>query len=71
MNHKKRNLLIAIIGSITIFTVAGILFTKIYQNHLTNEAIIEDCFENFDEVGEVVLEKDGFLSQVTCEKGED
>ncbi|KAB2335934.1 hypothetical protein F7732_03640 [Bacillus mesophilum] len=68
--NKKRNLLIAIIGTIAIFTVAGILFTKIYQNHLKNEAIIEECFENFDEVGEVVLEKDSFLSEVSCEKGD-
>lgn len=67
MNKNKRNLLIEVIGSITILTVAGLMFYKLYQNHLTNEAIINECFEDFDETGKVVVEKDGPLSQVSCE----
>lgn len=68
MNKNKFNMAIAIVGSILILTVGGVLFNQIYKNHQANELIIEKCFENFDKVDEVVIKKDGFWSPVICVK---
>ena len=67
MNNKLSKL-IAIVGSILILTIGGITFNQIYKNHQANELIIEKCFENFDQVEDVVIKKDGFWSPVICEK---
>ncbi len=61
-------MIIAIVGSIAILTIDGLVFNQIYKNHQANQLIIEECFENFDKVEEVVLKKDGFWSTVSCEK---
>ena len=61
-------MIIAIVGSVLIITISGLVFNQIHKNYQANELIIEKCFENFDKVEEVVIKKDGFLSQVTCEK---
>ncbi|WP_342576016.1 hypothetical protein MHH37_09275 [Solibacillus sp. FSL K6-1781] len=68
MNKNKFNMAIAIVGSILILTIGGVLFNQIYKNHHANELIIEKCFENFDKVDEVVIKKDGFWSPVICVK---
>ncbi|WP_053362451.1 hypothetical protein [Bacillus sp. FJAT-27251] len=68
MNKNKLNMIIAILGSVTILTIGGLLFNQIYKNHQANELIIENCFDNFEIEGEVVIKKDGFWSPVTCEK---
>ena len=61
-------MVIAIIGSLAILTIGGLVFNQIHQNHQANKLIIDMCFENFDKVEEVVIKKDGFWSPVTCEK---
>ncbi|MGM0837673.1 MAG: hypothetical protein ACQEV7_16070 [Bacillota bacterium] len=68
MNKNKLNMIIAIVGSIAILTIGGLLFNQIHKIYQANELIIEKCFENFDKVEEVVIKKDGFWSPVTCEK---
>ena len=68
MNKNKLNMIIAIVGSISILTIGGLVFNQIHKNYQANELIIEKCFENFDKVEKVVIKKDGFLSPVTCEK---
>ena len=61
-------MVIAIVGSVTILTIGGLVFNQMYKNHQTNQLIIEKCFDNFGEVEEVVIKKDGFWSPVSCEK---
>ena len=61
-------MVIAIIGSLAILTIGGLVFNQIHKNHQANNLIIDMCFENFDKVEEVVIKKDGFWSPVTCEK---
>ena len=61
-------MIIAIVGSVLILTIGGLVFNKMHKNYQANELIIEKCFENFDKVEEVVIKKDGFWSPVTCEK---
>ena len=61
-------MIIAIVGSVAILTIGGLVFNQMYKNHQANQLIIEKCFDNFDEVGEVVIKKDGFWSPVSCEK---
>ncbi|OEH91046.1 hypothetical protein [Bacillus solimangrovi] len=68
MNKKKLNMIIAILGSVTILTIGGLVFNQMYKNHQANKLIIEKCFDNFDIEGEVVIKKDGFWSPVACEK---
>ncbi|WP_059170362.1 hypothetical protein [Bacillus sp. FJAT-27445] len=68
MNKNKLNMIIAIVVSITIITIGGVIFNQIAKNHQANELIINKCFENFDKEGTVVIKKDGFWSPVTCEK---
>ena len=68
MNKNKLYWMIAIMGCVVILTIGGLLFNQIYKNHQANELIIEKCFENFDEVKEVVIKKDSFWSPVTCER---
>ena len=60
-------MIIAIVGSVLILTIGGLVFNKMHKNYQANELIIEKCFENFDKVEEVVIKKDGFWSPVTCE----
>jgi hypothetical protein len=62
-------MIIAIIGSVTILTIGGVLFTQISKNHQANQLIIDKCFENFEKDGSVVIKKDGFWSPVICERG--
>ena len=61
-------MIIAIVGSAAILTIGGLVFNQIHKNHQANHLIMEKCFDNFDEVGEVVIKKDGFLAPVSCEK---
>ena len=68
MNKNKLNMIIAIIGCVAILTIGVLVFIQIHDNHQTNQLIIEKCFDNFDEVGEVVIKKNGFWSPVSCEK---
>lgn len=68
LNKNKLNMIIAIVGSVLILTIGGLVFNQIHKNYQANELIIEKCFENFDKVEEVVIKKDGFWSPVTCEK---
>ena len=60
-------MIIAIVGSVLILTIGGLVFNNMLKNYQANELIIEKCFENFDKVEEVVIKKDGFWSPVTCE----
>ena len=68
MNKNRLYLMITIIGCVAILSIAGLLFNQIHKNYQANELIIEKCFENFDDLEEVVIKKDGFWSPVTCEK---
>lgn len=68
MNKNKINLAIAIVGSILILSISGLLFNQIHKNHQANELIIEKCFENFDKAEKVLITKKDFWSPVTCEK---
>ena len=68
MNKNKLHMIIAIVGSVAILTIGGLVFNQMYKNHQANQLIIEKCIDYFDEVGEVVLKKDGFWSPVSCEK---
>lgn len=68
MNKNKLNIIIAIVGSLVILTIGGLAFNQMHKNHQANQLIIEECFDNFDKEGRVVIEKDGFWSPVTCEK---
>jgi len=61
-------MVIAIVGSLAILMIGGLVFNQIHKNYQANELIIDNCFENFDKVEEVVVKKDGFWSPVTCEK---
>ena len=62
LNKNKLNMIIAIVGSVLILTIGGLVFNKMHKNYQANELIIEKCFENFDKVEEVVIKKDGFWS---------
>lgn len=68
MKKNKLQMMITIVGSLSILTIGGLVFNQIHKNYQANELIIEKCFENFDKVEAVVVEKDGFWSPVTCEK---
>ena len=68
LNKNKLNMIIAIVGSVLILTIGGLVFNKMHKNYQANQLIIENCFDNFDKVEEVVIKKDGFWSPVTCEK---
>ncbi|GGA60339.1 hypothetical protein [Ornithinibacillus halotolerans] len=69
-NSKRLSLSIAIIVTIFILTVGVVLINQIHKNHQANQLIIEKCFENFDELTEVTVTKDGLWSPVKCEKKE-
>ncbi len=68
LDNNRLAMVIAVIGSIAILITGFLLFNQIHKNHKANELIIEKCFDNFDEEGQVVIKKDGFWSPVTCEK---
>ena len=68
LNKKNLNIIIAVVGCIVILTIGGLVFNQIHNNYLANQLIMEKCFDNFDEVREVVIKKEGFLSTVSCEK---
>ncbi|WP_335964061.1 hypothetical protein [Halalkalibacter kiskunsagensis] len=68
MNKNKLNIILAIVGSVAILTIGGLVLNQINKNHQANQLIIEKCFDNFDKEGEVVITKDGFWSPVRCEK---
>ena len=54
MNKNKLNMIIAIVGSVLILTIGGLVFNQIHKNYQVNELIIEKCFENFDKLEEVL-----------------
>ena len=58
-------MIIAIVGCVAILTIGSLIFNQTYQNHQTNQLIIEKCF---DEVGEVVIKKDDTSPLIRCEK---
>ena len=68
LNKNKLNIAITIVGSLAILTIGTLVFFQTYKNYQANNLIIEKCFENFDQVEEVVIKKDSFWSPVTCEK---
>lgn len=68
LNNNKPSVILVVVGSVFILTIGGFVFNQTYKTHQANERIIEQCFERFDKVGEVVIKKDGFLSPVICEK---
>lgn len=68
MKKNKLNLLFATVGCATILIVGGLVFNQIYKNHQVNELIIEKCFEKFDSVEAMTIEKSGLLSSVSCNK---
>lgn len=68
LNKNTITIIIALVGSVVILTVGGLVFNQMYKNHQANQLIIEKCFDKFDEVAEVVIKKDGFWSPVSCEK---
>ena len=68
LNNNKLHRMIAIVGCAAIFTIGGLVFNQMHKNHQANQLIIENCFDNFDDVEEVVIKKDGFWSPVSCEK---
>ena len=68
MNNKLQ-IWVAIIGSTFILTVGGIVFYQMYNKHLLNEQIIEDCFKYLNQE-EVVIVKEGFTSTVRCVNAE-
>lgn len=65
----NKNKMIALIGTVIILTIGGLMFAQIYKNHQANEQIIATCFAQFGEtVEKVTIQKDGFFSTVHCEK---
>lgn len=68
MNKSKLNLMIAILGSLTILMVSGLVFNQIHNYYQTNQLIIDQCFEEYDTVEKVVVKQGGLLSPVSCEK---
>lgn len=67
-NKNKLNIILATVIGVAILTIAGLVFNQMYKNHQANQLLIDKYFDNFDEVGEVVVKKDGFWSTVSCEK---
>ena len=61
-------MILAIVGSVAILTIGGLVFNQMHKNHQANQLIIEKCFNNFDKEGDVKIKKDGFGSPVVCEK---
>lgn len=68
LNNNKLHRMIVIVCCAGIFTIGGLVFNQIHKNHQANQLIIENCFDNFDGAGVVVVKKDGFWSPVSCEK---
>lgn len=68
MNNNKTHMSIAILGSVTILTIGGLVFNQMYKNHQSNNLIIEKCFESFNKIEEVEIKKDSFWSPVVCER---
>ena len=66
MSENKRNLLIAIIGSLLIVTFGVIRIVEIRDDHKINIQIAESCMDNG---GTVVYEERNIfsLSEVSCE----
>lgn len=66
MSKSKRNLLIAIIGSLVIVTFGVVRILEIRDNHKINMQIAEACM---DEGGTVVFEAKNIFSldEVSCE----
>ena len=65
---NKLNMIIAIVGSLAILTIGGLVLNQMHKNYQANQLIIERCFDHFEKEGGVVIKKDGFWSPVTCEK---
>ncbi|WP_226793339.1 hypothetical protein [Bacillus sp. B1-b2] len=59
--------MIVFLGSVAILTIGGLVLNQIYNNHQSNNLIIEKCFNHFNKEGEIVIKKDGFWSPVACE----
>ena len=59
-------MIFAIVASVAILTVSGLVFTQMHKNYEANQLIIEKCFDNFEKEGKVILKKDTSLSPVTC-----
>lgn len=68
MNNKLQ-IWVATVGSTFILIVGSIVFYQMYNKHLLNEQIIEDCFKYLDQE-EVVIVKEGFSSTVRCVNAE-
>lgn len=68
MNKNKLYITITILGCVAILTIAGLVINQTHKNYQASQLVIEKCFENFDEVKEVVIIKDSFWSPVTCER---
>ncbi|MEH7226243.1 hypothetical protein V7112_20725 [Bacillus sp. JJ1566] len=66
MSKRRRNLLIAIVGSLLIITFGVVRFLEIRNNHKINLQIAESCM---DKGGTVVFEEKHIfsLSEVSCE----
>jgi len=59
-------ILATVLGAVMLM-IGGLVFNQMYKNHQANQQIIQKCFHNFNETGEVVVKKDGFWSPVSCE----
>lgn len=68
MNKNKVARITAIISCAAIITLGGFMFNKLHNGHQTNQLIIDQCFDTFEEVEVIALKKDDFLSPIICEK---
>lgn len=67
--NNKLHIWVAVIGSTFILIVGSIVFYQMYNKHLLNEQIIEDCFKYLDQE-EVVIVKDSSWSPARCVNAE-
>lgn len=68
MRKGQQKWLLTIVLCTLILTVGSISFVKIVESHRANEQIIETCFEQFAEDGNVVVVKGSIWSGVSCVK---
>ncbi|WP_378151147.1 hypothetical protein [Chungangia koreensis] len=59
-------MMISIAGIVVILTLTGFMFNQ-YRIYQADQLIIDQCFENFDTKGKVVMKKENFWSPITCE----
>ncbi|XQY90027.1 hypothetical protein ACNRWW_10740 [Metabacillus sp. HB246100] len=67
MNKNIRPTIFAFIGCIVILTIGGLVYNQMYKNYHANQAIIKECFEQFEGESKVMITKKDVWSPVICE----